>query len=118
MINTDRAKLGLILSNLFTNAVSYSPHNAEVQIDSNVENNYVVLSVKNLAINLQPEDILHMKDRFWRMQKATDEMGHSGLGLSLVEALARILKLNVSMKLDQKDVFMVTISGLSPVPNH
>ena len=114
MVNTDRAKLGLILTNLLTNAVSYSPDHAEIQINAEIRNNNIVLSVRNASINLKPEDILHMRDRFWRKQKEGGEFGHSGLGLSLVDALAKIMKLDVNMNLDQKNVFMVTISGLSP----
>jgi two-component system sensor histidine kinase QseC len=115
VINTDREKLGMILSNLFVNAASYSPDNAEIEIAALVRNRSVVLEVKNASCDLKPEDILHMKDRFWRKQKIRGESGHSGLGLTLVDALARILKLDVSLRLDQQQTFMVTISGLHPV---
>jgi hypothetical protein len=53
-----------------------------------------------------------MKDRFWRKHKAHRGSGHSGLGLTLVDALARIMKLDVTLRLDRQQVFMVTISGL------
>lgn len=114
VINTDRAKLGMILSNLFVNAVSYSPENAEIRIAAEIRNENVVLEVKNASIDLKPEDIVHMKDRFWRKQKAHHSNGHSGLGLTLVDALARIMRLDVNLQLDNQKVFMVTISGLHP----
>ena len=115
MVNTDREKLGMILSNLFVNAVSYSPVNAEIRIDVEILNDKVAIKVRNTATNLRPEDILHMKDRFWRKQKANVTAGHSGLGLSLVEALAGIMKLDVDLQLDENQNFLVTISGLSAV---
>ncbi len=114
VINTDREKLGMILSNLFSNAVSYSPNDAEIEIAAEVRNNNVVIEVRNASIDLKPEDVVHMKDRFWRKQKVRAASGHSGLGLTLVDALARIMKLDVSLRLDQQQFFMVTISGLSP----
>ena len=114
VINTDREKLGMILSNLFVNAVSYSPDNAEIEIAAEIRNNNIVLEVKNASIDLKPEDILHMKDRFWRKQKVRGDSGHSGLGLTLVEALAKIMKLDISLRLDNQQIFMVTISGLNP----
>ena len=40
--------------------------------------------------------------------------GHSGLGLTLGEALARIMQIDVSLSLDGNKNFMVTISGLRP----
>ncbi len=112
VVNTDREKFGMILSNLFINAVSYSPDNAEIQITAEIRNNNVVIEVKNTCIDLKPEDIVHMKDRFWRKQQTRDNSGHSGLGLTLVDALARIMSLDVSMRLDDQKSFMVTISGL------
>ena len=74
----------------------------------------MVIEVRNASTDLKPEDIVHMKDRFWRKQKVRADNGHSGLGLTLVEALARIMKLDVSLRLDQQSNFMVIISGLHP----
>ena len=113
VINTDREKLGMILSNLFTNAVSYSPHDAEVRVEIEMQNNKVAIQVSNAAIDLIQEDIIHMKDRFWRKHKAHFAVGHSGLGLALVEALARIMGLKINLRLDDQRDFLVTISGLS-----
>ncbi len=112
VISTDREKLGMILSNLFVNAVSYSPDNAEIHLSAEIRNENVVLEVRNASIDLKPEDIVHMKDRFWRKQKSHHANGHSGLGLTLVDALARIMQLDVKLQLDNKQTFMVTISGL------
>ena len=104
----------MILSNLFINAVSYSPDNAEVQIHASIRHGNVVLEVRNASVDLKPEDIVHMKDRFWRKQQAHAGSGHSGLGLTLVEALAGIMHLDVRLSLDGQQNFMVTISGLRP----
>jgi len=112
VINTDREKLGMILSNLFSNAISYSPENAEVQLTTEIRNKKIVLEVRNASTDLRPEDIVHMKDRFWRRHKTHAGSGHSGLGLTLVDALARILQLEVSLQLDSRQVFRVRISGL------
>ena len=114
VINTDRDKLGMILSNLFSNAVSYSPDNAEIRITAGIHDDRVVLEVRNTAVDLKPEDILQMKDRFWRKHKAGHSSGHSGLGLTLVDALARIMDLDVRLELDPGQDFMVTISGFQP----
>lgn len=114
VISTDREKLGMILSNLFVNAVSYSTDNAEIRITAEVRNDNVVLEVKNASLELKPEDIVHMKDRFWRKQQERDDSGHSGLGLTLVDALARIMELDVNLQLDNQQIFIVTISGIQP----
>jgi len=115
VIHTDKEKLGMILSNLFTNAVSYSPAEAEIHVKIAIAGGKVAIQVRNTALDLKPEDIIHMKDRFWRKHTARTAFGHSGLGLSLVDALARIMKLKVSLQLDEQRDFLVTISGLSTV---
>ncbi|MDH3537529.1 MAG: ATP-binding protein, partial [Gammaproteobacteria bacterium] len=114
VVNTDRDKLGMILSNLFINAVSYSPKESEIHIAAEIRNDSVVLEVKNASIDLKPEDIVHMKDRFWRKQKAHGNSDHSGLGLTLIDALAKIMHLDVRLNLDSQQIFQVTISGLQP----
>ena len=113
IIHTDREKLGIILSNLFTNAVSYSPAKAEIHVKVAIADGKVAIQVSNAALDLRPEDIIHMRDRFWRKHTARTALGHSGLGLSLVDALARIMNLKVNLQLDDNRDFLVTISGLS-----
>lgn len=112
VIHSDREKLGIILGNLFSNAINYSPENADVEVRAEVRNRQVVLEVRNTTQDLMPEDIVHMKDRFWRKQQVRGGSGHSGLGLTLVDALARVLKLDVDLSLDRQRVFMVSIAGL------
>jgi two-component system sensor histidine kinase QseC len=112
IISTDRDKFSMILSNIFINAISYSPQEADIELSVETESNYLVLKVKNMVTDLRPEDIVHMKDRFWRKNKSQGESTHSGLGLTLVYALAKILKIDINMELDSQNTFMVTISGV------
>ena len=112
LISTDREKFSMILGNVLSNAISYSPSDAEIELTSEVNDDYLVLHVKNVATDLSPEDVQHMKDRFWRKNRSDRDAGHSGLGLTLVDALARILSLNVTLDLDSRNTFIVTISGV------
>ena len=112
LVNIDREKFGIILSNLFVNAVSYSPSNTLIEISTKLQDQFVILEVKNPSTDLKPEDVTRMKDRFWRKQKANKEDGHSGLGLTLVDALARVMHLDVMLDLNKQQVFSVTLSGL------
>jgi len=47
------------------------------------------------------------------IQVSTAAVGHSNLGLALVEALVRIMGLKVNLALDEKGNFLVNISGQS-----
>jgi two-component system sensor histidine kinase QseC len=112
LVSVDREMFSMILGNVLSNAISYSQTNAEIHLTAETEGDYLVLKVKNVAADLNPEDILHMKERFWRKNRSDGDAGHSGLGLTLVDALARILSLDVTLELDSSKTFMVTISGV------
>ncbi|MCG8125993.1 MAG: ATP-binding protein, partial [Candidatus Thiodiazotropha taylori] len=112
IISTDREKFSMILNNIFVNAISYSPQEANIELSVEIAGDSLILRVKNMATDLRPEDIVHMKDRFWRKNKSQEGTRHSGLGLTLVYALARILKFDISLDLDNQRVFVITISGV------
>ncbi|MCW4259360.1 MAG: ATP-binding protein [Candidatus Thiodiazotropha taylori] len=112
IISTDREKFSMILNNIFVNAISYSPQEANIELSVEIAGDSLILRVKNMATDLRHEDIVHMKDRFWRKNKSQEGTRHSGLGLTLVYALARILKFDISLDLDNQRVFVITISGV------
>ncbi|MGD2067026.1 MAG: histidine kinase dimerization/phospho-acceptor domain-containing protein, partial [Candidatus Bathyarchaeota archaeon] len=111
-VYSDRDKLGIILVNLFTNALCYSPDNAEVIVRIREQGGRLLLEVQNATMDLKVEDIVHMRDRFWRKNKAQDKSNHSGLGLTLVDALAHVMKMDLHLDLDDRGMFRVGISGL------
>ncbi|MCG7910800.1 MAG: ATP-binding protein [Candidatus Thiodiazotropha taylori] len=112
IISTDREKFSMILNNIFVNAISYSPQEANIELSVEIAGDSLILRVKNMATDLRPEDIVHMKDRFWRKNKSQEGTSHSGLGLTLVYALARILNFDISLDLDNQRIFVITISGV------
>ena len=72
----------------------------------------VELDIENPVIDLEKSDLPRMHERFWRKEQARSDSNHSGLGLSLVTALAGILRINVHLNLDEDGVFRVSLSGL------
>ncbi|MEP7010877.1 MAG: ATP-binding protein [Acidobacteriota bacterium] len=101
---TDRAKLGLILSNLLDNAVAHGSPGGWVAcraLPSNHGSNATValgVEVSNPAADLSSDDLPHLFDRFW--QKDPSRSGpHAGLGLPLVASLGRSLGLIVDARL-------------------
>lgn len=73
-----------ILSNLFSNAVDYTPVGGLVQLDVHNDG----LSLSNTAGDLGSEAPAQMFERFWRADGSRSDSRHSGLGLSLVQACA------------------------------
>jgi two-component system, OmpR family, heavy metal sensor histidine kinase CusS len=111
-VRTDREKLKLILRNLLSNAATYSPPGAVIRVFVAVTPDGADLTVENPVTDLESYDIQRMQQRFWRKEEARSDPDHSGLGLSLVDALAGALGLQVRLQLDENRLFRVTLHGL------
>jgi two-component system sensor histidine kinase QseC len=111
-VRTDREKLKLILRNLLSNAVTYSPPGATIRVYTATSPGGAELTVENPVTDLERDDVRHMQQRFWRKEEARSDPEHSGLGLSLVDALAGALGLKVRLDLDERQVFRATLQGL------
>lgn len=111
-ILTDREKLQMILRNLLTNAAVYSAPGSEIIAYTKVDGERVIFGIANPAMDLAPEDIPMMRERFWRKEVARTDMMHSGLGLSLVEALTSVLGLKLNLYLDEQSIFHAELEGI------
>lgn len=110
-LHSDEEKLALVLSNLFTNAVSYGVPSSPVLCSVSAVGAEFALRVTNRTEQLQPDDVAKVFDRFWRKDAARSGGQHAGLGLSLVSALSKLLGLSVSARLEHGGLFHVTLSG-------
>lgn len=96
---TDARKLDAMLRCLLGNAVAYSPEGAEVRAAVRREGGRTRLSISNPAPHLGPEDLGPMFERFWRKDPARSGGGHTGLGLSIVRAFAKLLGIELEPSL-------------------
>ena len=77
------------LSNLISNALSYSPPDTTVTISSRRHNGMVEVSVRDQGIGIEPADLERVFERFFRVDKARSRAtGGSGLGLAIVKHIA------------------------------
>ena len=76
-----------ILYNLMENAIKYSaPENGYVHAEAHVDGQRVVITVSDNGIGIPDEDLPHVFDRFYRVDKMRSrEVGGTGLGLSIVK---------------------------------
>ena len=76
-----------ILYNLMENAIKYSAaENGFVRAEARVEGESVVITVSDNGIGIPDEDLEHVFDRFYRVDKMRSrEVGGTGLGLSIVK---------------------------------
>jgi signal transduction histidine kinase len=107
---TDATALRCILTNLLTNAVSYSPPATTVRIELTRNGFSEQLVISNRNTELSPEDLPHLFERFWRKESARSSSMHNGLGLSVASAYARSIGIKLSAELDNGEI----IFKLSP----
>ncbi|MGH3042916.1 MAG: sensor histidine kinase, partial [Gaiellaceae bacterium] len=109
---TDPEKLTLMVQNLLSNAVTYSPPGALVVCASEETAGRVSVSFTNPVENLEPEDLSVMFDRFWRKDEARAGGRNVGLGLALVRALADLLGIEIETRLLPDRTLRITLSKL------
>ena len=81
-----------VIFNLIENAIKYNKPDGKVFVRLETEDDTVVLTVDDTGVGVPDEDIPHIFDRFYRVDKARSrEAGGSGLGLSIVRATVKEL---------------------------
>lgn len=77
-----------IIANLLENAVRYTPVGGTVCLEAEQSGPDVRISVHDTGIGIHAENIERVFDRFWRADSSSTSKS-TGLGLSIVRALAR-----------------------------
>ena len=76
--------------NLVENAIKYNCPDGSVTVEIRQENQHVLLMVKDTGIGIPPEDQEKIFDPFFRVDKSRSRaMGGAGLGLAMVDAIAK-----------------------------
>ncbi len=112
---TDGGILHMVLGNLLSNAIRFSPAGGRIEIRLVVDRHHkgkVRLSVRDQGPGISPEDLPHIFERYWRADKARSRrQGEDGLGLGLAIASghARLLgaRIEVESRLGEGATFAV-----------
>lgn len=94
-IYADKKLMHRAVSNLISNAVTYSDSENEIKID--VSN--TALSISNKCSSISQSDIKHLTEPYYRVEKNRNSKGN-GLGLSIVKSIADLHshKLNIRLR--------------------
>ncbi len=84
----DSLKLQQVVYNIIDNAIKYTPRGGEVRVELSRAGKRAVIRVEDTGIGIPAEDLPHIFDRFYRVDKARSrETGGTGLGLSIVRQI-------------------------------
>jgi signal transduction histidine kinase len=84
----DIKRLKQCLVNLISNAVNYSPEGGDISITYQSGLRETVIKVKDNGMGIPSEDLPHIFDRFYRVDKSRNRVtGGMGVGLSITKAI-------------------------------
>jgi two-component system, OmpR family, sensor histidine kinase BaeS len=84
----DPDQLAQVLSNLLQNAVRYTPAGGRIDVTAERRPGDVLVSVTNTGDGIPIQDLPHVFERFYRVEKSRDRArGGAGIGLAIVRQL-------------------------------
>lgn len=84
----DRDRLGQVVTNLLANAIRYNQEGGQVDVRVERVNGHAMVSVSDNGIGIPAEELPHIFDRFYRVDKARSRAeGGSGLGLAICQSV-------------------------------
>ncbi|MGC9541465.1 ATP-binding protein [Streptomyces sp. UG1] len=87
-LDADPVRMRQALGNLVSNALRHTPADGTVTLAARRDGDFVVLDVTDTGTGIDPQDLPHVFDRFWRAEKSRSRRtGGSGLGLPIVRHL-------------------------------
>lgn len=85
----DRDRLKQVLLNLVSNAIKYNKENGRIIISAQVgDDNEIKLSVADTGRGIDPQDLDHLFERFYRVPGSEGVSEGSGLGLAVAQKIA------------------------------
>ena len=89
--DVDEMKMSLAITNLVENAIKYNVDSGWVRVTLDADHKYFYLKVADSGIGIPEEDVDHIFDRFFRVDKARSrEVGGTGLGLAITKSIVQM----------------------------
>ncbi|WP_159453661.1 sensor histidine kinase [Ohtaekwangia koreensis] len=82
-VYADKDMIKLVLRNLISNAIKFTPENGLIEVSTRTEERYTYISVRDTGTGLSPEDIGKILDKEYFTTYGTAGEKGSGLGLML-----------------------------------
>ena len=114
IVKGDRAMLRQLFLNLLDNAIKYTPSGGTVSVNMTTERQRAAVAISDTGIGIPPEDLPHIFERFYRVDKARSRAeGSSGLGLSICQYIADVHggRIEVESQMGKGSTFTVRLPG-------
>ncbi len=99
---TDATAIEMVMNNLMSNAVKYSPPDGKIEITLRTDPSHVIISVSDEGLGISPEDKKNIFTQFYRSgDEQTRRSKGTGLGLFIVKNLLTLLNGEIKVKNNQ-----------------
>jgi len=86
-LNVDRNMIHRVFDNLLSNAVKYSPKGGTIRIKGEMDNQILVVTVKDEGVGMTPEQINQAFNKFYRADTSNTAVRGLGLGLTICKTI-------------------------------
>jgi two-component system sensor histidine kinase KdpD len=86
LVSLDFVLIVHVITNLLDNALKYSPENSPLEVQARMDGQEVHISVQDRGLGIPAEDLEHVFDKFYRVQRPEQVTG-TGLGLAICKGI-------------------------------
>jgi len=86
-ISVDRIRFQQLINNLLSNSVKYSLNAGSITISSKLEEDHIMVSLKDQGIGMNKKQLSHIFDEFYKADESRHDFESSGLGMSICKQI-------------------------------
>jgi len=87
LIKADKLRFEELMTNILENAVKYSKNNGKITLNVEKENDFVRISIKDNGTGMTKNQIKHIFEEFYKVDKSRHDFESSGLGLTICKRI-------------------------------
>lgn len=116
MIEADPEKVDLILNNLISNAIKFTPANGLIVVKADVSDGHIQISVQDNGVGIGKDEQERIFDRWYQVRPEHRTHGGMGLGLTIVKYMVELHggKVWLESELGQGATFFFTLPFKPP----